>query len=156
MYGSWARITADELIHARADPGRLTPLLVDDHACDDERFNGTDKAWHAFAYLLERRGLDAEVVYGSDEFTDAPDWGYGPPRHLPPDRVAAAAAMLAGLTQERLADGIEVAELARKNIYPSVWDDPSEIGWVTHYLPYVQEYFALAAKEGDAIVCWIG
>ncbi|MET0414847.1 MAG: DUF1877 family protein [Actinoplanes sp.] len=155
MYGCWARITSDELARARADPGGLTPLLTDDHACDDNRFNGTDKAWHAFAYLLDRRGLDDEIVYGSEPFEGAADWGYGPPRYLPPVQVAACAAALAGLTEESLADGVEVTELAQANLYPSVWDDASEIAWVTHYLPYVQEYFALAAKEGDAVVCWI-
>jgi Domain of unknown function (DUF1877) len=83
------------------------------------------------------------------------DWGYGPPSYLTPVEVAAAAPRLAALTQDDLIRDVDPIELNRADIYPGNWEEPGELRWAAHYLPDVQSFFAGAAKDGDAVICWL-
>jgi hypothetical protein len=163
------RVTPAELARAKEDLKWAFELAEAAMENDEMRLLGTDKAWHAFEFLLDRRGFDIPIVYGAEPFVDLagqehddecledPDsgWGYGPPRYLAPDQVDAAAAALASLTEDDLVSGVDQAELMHAEIYPDIWDRPNQLGWVTHHLPYAQKFFATAAKNGDAIICWL-
>jgi hypothetical protein len=160
-------VTPAELARAKDDLNWASELADDAMENEDVRLLGTDKAWQAFDFLLERRGFGVPIVHGAEPFVDSPngdddeyledpevDWGYGPPRYLTPEQVAAAAAELADLTEDDLVRGVDQAELKRAEIYPDIWDRPNKLGWVTHHLPYATEFFATAAKNGDAVICW--
>jgi len=162
MNGNWLRVTPAELDRAKDD---LDWALEFVSGAMDERQLGTGKAWDAFDFLLNRRGFTVPIVYGAEQFVDTPqgpddddpevDWGHGPPRYLTPEQVATAAAELAGLTEDDLVRGVDQVELTCAEIYPDIWDRPDELGWVTHHLPYVTEFFTTAAKDGDAVICWL-
>ena len=101
-----------------------------------------------------------DVEPDSDEMFDflenlEDDWGYGPPSYLTPVQVAAAAARLTSLTEDDLVRDVDPQELNRAEIYPQTWERPGELAWVTHYLPDVRNFFAAAAKDGDAVICWL-
>lgn len=170
MNGNWLRVTPAELARAKDDLDWAYSLVQAAMDAEDERLSGTGKAWHAFDFLLQRRGIDPEIVYGAEAFVDTPDvepdddeyveefahdWGYGPPRYLTPDQVSSASAVLATLTEQDLSDGVDQAELDRAEVYPMIWDRPDQLGWVTHNLPYAQQFFTAAAREGDAVICWL-
>jgi hypothetical protein len=165
--GNWLRVTPAELARAKDDLEWASEFAGHAMAAEDERLRGTGKAWHAFDFLLERRGFTVPIVFGAESFVDIPDpedddfedpevdWGHGPPSYLTPEQVVAAAAELAGLTEDDLVRGVDQTELKRADIYPDIWDRPDQLGWVTHHLPYVTEFFATAAKNGDAVICWL-
>ncbi|MEU8298653.1 DUF1877 family protein [Micromonospora sp. NPDC048909] len=100
--------------------------------------------------IIPNRKTSLEVIEASGV-----DWGYGPPGYLTPEQVAEAAAALADLTEEDLIGGVDQAELQRAEVYPAVWDRPGDLAWVAHFLPGVRDYFTAAAKNGDAVICWI-
>ncbi len=138
-----------------------------------ERWSGTAQAWHAVDFLLDRLGFEIPLVLGAESFVALPDvdpdspeildfmenlehhWGYGPPAYLTPEQVAAAAAQLDTFTDEDLVHGVDPAELAQADIYPGSWEQPGKLAWVTHFLPDARTFFAMAAKEGDAVICWL-
>jgi len=175
MYGEWLRVSVAELDRAKADLS-----WARDHAERVEesetrsgqhleppdvagrRSFGTDKTWHALAYLLARREFPVSIIYGEESFTEDPDdpeadWGYGAPCYLTPDQVRQAAEALTDLSEDDLLDGVDGDELQREEIYPSVWDrGAEELQWAVCHLPWVKVYFQAAAKDGDAIICWIG
>jgi hypothetical protein len=176
MNGNWLRVTPAELARAKDDLDWAHDLVKAASKAEDERLMSTGKAWHAFGFLLERRGFGVPIVNGAEAFVESPDadpeddefleyldyleesgkdWGYGPPRYLTPEQVAAAALELASLTEDDLAGGVDQAELQRAEIYPDIWDRPDQLGWVTHHLPYTREFFVAAAKVGDAVICWL-
>ncbi|MFI6262687.1 DUF1877 family protein [Micromonospora sp. NPDC051006] len=176
MYGSWLRVSAGELARARDDLdwayglARRIGDAEDDDPPADPRCSGTDKAWHALHFLLDRCDFPISIVSGEEWFVELPDdreaalevieasgadWGYGPPGYLTAEQVAEAAAALADLTEEDLIGGVDQAELQRAEVYPAVWDRPGELAWVAHFLPGVRDYFTAAAKNGDAVICWI-
>lgn len=179
MNGNWLRVTAAQLAAAKDDLDLAYEEAQDAVDGADERWLCTDKTWHALDFLLERYGVTVPIVYGAEPFVDTPDdaddeadddaddeaedeadldgldWGYGPPRYLTPEQVAAAATELTDLTEEELLRGVDPAELARAEIYPNVWDRPAELTWAVHALPDVKRFFADAAESGDAVICWL-
>ncbi|MFB9696586.1 DUF1877 family protein [Amorphoplanes digitatis] len=173
MNGNWLRVSPDELARAATDLDWAHRLARTARDSGSERWTGIDKAWNGLDFLLDRLGFEIPLVLGAESFVELPDvepdseemfdflanleddWGYGPPSYLTPDQVAAAAAQLATLTEDDLIRGVDPTELYRAEIYPGTWERPGELEWVAHYLPDVREFFAAAAKEGDAVICWL-
>lgn len=167
--GNWLRVTPSELARAKDDLDWAN-THARDLSDDTAKRHSTGKAWHSLEYLLDRWGLSIPIVSGAEEFIDESageiedengflawevDWGYGPPRYLTSEQVATAAIELAGITEGDLIRDVDQAELARAEIYPDVWERPDELAWTAHFLPGVKQFFALAAEEGDAVICWL-
>lgn len=173
MNGNWLRVSPDELEHARTDLDWAHRLATTERDGDSERWTSTDKAWNGLDFLLDRLGFEIPLVLGAESFVELPDaepdsdemfdflenleddWGYGPPSYLTPIQVAAAASQLATLTEDDLIRDVDPSELNRAEIYPGTWERPGELLWVVLYLPDVQSFFAAAAKDGDAVICWL-
>ncbi len=149
----WARDYIDELQDAEEDPDGPTAALVEEAK---RRLFSTYKVWNILGYLLERAKCPVDVVFGEEEFADD-DWGYGPPLLLPPDRVRLAAEVLRGYNYEGLAAGVTDADLHAADVYPI--PEPSEANyqvlWAQHWFQPLVEFFAAAARDGDAVIVWI-
>ncbi len=65
------------------------------------------------------------------------------------------AVMVFALTEDGLIRDVDQNELRRAGIYPDTWERAGELAWVAHYLPEVQSFFAAAAEDGDAVICWL-
>lgn len=116
----------------------------------------TDKAWHALAFLLRRNAFPVNIVYGEEDIPGADDWGYGPPRYLPPPRVRAAAEALRALPADRLIQGVEPADLTKADIYPNfVWGDAASLTYATSHYEALVPFFEAAVREGDAMLVWL-
>ncbi|MET8154319.1 DUF1877 family protein [Actinoplanes sp. NPDC049668] len=173
MNGNWLRVSPDELERAVSDLDWAHELARKERDGDSDRWTGTGKAWHGLDFLLDRLGFEIPLVLGAESFVELPDvepdsaemfdflesleddWGYGPPSYLTPAQVAAAAAQLATLTEEDLTRDVDPTELYRAEIYPGTWERPGELAWVAHFLPSAQTFFTAAAKDGDAVICWL-
>jgi hypothetical protein len=174
MNGNWLRVTPAELERAKSDLNWAHGLAKRDRdSADPQRWTSVDKAWHGLDFLFHRLGFDIPLVLGAESFVELPDvepdsdemfdflqnladdWGYGPPSYLTPAQVVAAAGQLDGLTGDDLIRGVDPAELTRAEIYPGFWDQPDQLSWLAHYLPEVRSFFAAAARNGDAVICWL-
>ncbi|MBB2942731.1 hypothetical protein FB565_002444 [Actinoplanes lutulentus] len=173
MNGNWLRVSPDELEHARTDLEWAHELATTEKDGESPRWTGTGKAWNGLDFLLDRLGFEDSLVLGAENFVEFPDaepdseemfdflenlehdWGYGPPAYLTPTQVAVAASRLAPLTEDDLIRDVDQAELNRAEIYPGTWERPGELLWVAHFLPGVKSFFAAAAKDGDAVICWL-
>ncbi|TDB82079.1 YfbM family protein [Micromonospora sp. KC721] len=171
--GNWLRVSPDELEQAKTDLAWAHRLARAERDDNSERWSTTDKAWNGLDFLLDRLDFEIPLVLGAEAFVELPDvepdsdemldflenleddWGYGPPSYLTPVQVAVAASQLAALTEDELIRGVDPQELDRAEIYPGVWERPGELAWVAHYLPGVRSFFAAAAKDGDAVICWL-
>jgi hypothetical protein len=161
MNGNWLRVTPTQLAEAKDDLDSAYDLAEEAMNDEADRWFGLDKTWHALDFLLKRHGFGVPIVEGAESFAeeedeeDAVDWGYGPPRYLTPAQVARAATELGTITEQSLLAGVDPAELARAEIYPNTWDRPGELEWAPHDLTAVADFFAKAATDGDAVICWI-
>ncbi|MEU7614606.1 DUF1877 family protein [Micromonospora rifamycinica] len=173
MNGNWLRVSPDELERARTDLGWAYDLATTERDGNSERWTATGKAWNGLDFLLDRLDFEIPLVLGTNGFVELPDvepdsdemfdfledladdWGYGPPSYLAPVQVASAASRLAALTEDDLIGDVDPQELSRAGVYPGTWERPGELAWVAHYLPDVRSFFAAAAKNGDAVICWL-
>lgn len=164
MIGEYARVTPSELGRILQDPEwgaafvegmseaeHDSPLPPEQSRCLD-----TDTAWDAIGFLLRRAGCAVDLVRGEEPVPGADEWGYGPPRHLTPERVAAAAEALAALPFGKLADGIGPGDLARAGVYPQIlWEQAGSLEHVRACYEQLPPYFAAAARAGEAVLVWL-
>ncbi|WP_030689740.1 YfbM family protein [Streptomyces globisporus] len=158
MIGKYARLTPGELQQILGDPAlghRLVEAMGEDE--EDGRRLDVDKAWHAMSFFLDRLGFPVEVVFGEQEVAGAPDWGYGPPRYLPPAQVRVAAEGLARIDGATLTGAASRQELFEAGIYPdSIWTrDEDALAYVWAHYDSLVAFMTTAALAGDAVVTWI-
>ncbi|MEU2632528.1 YfbM family protein [Kitasatospora sp. NPDC007106] len=144
----WARELAEELAEAESE----RQLSVADRRCHEV---GT--AWHALAFLLDRRGLPVDLLHGEAEVPDTAAPGYGPPRLLDPERVRLAADSLAELPPHVLTEGVTADDLAQAHVYPAgLWQRGDALEVVAgHYLE-LAAFVRTAARYRHALLVRLG
>jgi hypothetical protein len=151
MLAFWVPVSEIEsagLLRGRVDPW---DLLEDDRCID------VDKAWHAIHVTLTG-GVDEVdtplglVVLGGTAFGE--DGGYGPPRLLTAEQVRVASQALDELGPGGFAEHLDIAELARLQAYPSVWDeDDDELrSWLGDGFDLLAATFRRATTDGSAML----
>ncbi|MEU4844714.1 YfbM family protein [Streptomyces gilvosporeus] len=165
MIGEYARVTAAELDRAVRDPEGALKLVtgwMEEEAdtlppAAEARCLDIDKSWDALGFLLRRTGFPVDVVHGEEAIPGADDWGYGPPRCLTPERVAAAAEAMAELTGEQLTAGAHPADLAAAEVYPViVWERGESLDYVRHHYDELRAFFRAAADQREGMLIWLG
>ncbi len=151
MVSFWVPVSEIEsagLLRGRVDPWDLL---------EDERCVDVDKAWHAIHVALTG-GVDEVdtplglVVLGGTAFGE--DGGYGPPRLLTAEQVRVASEALDELGPGGFAEHLDIAELARLQAYPSVWDeDDDELrSWLGDGFDLLAATFRRATADGSAML----
>jgi Domain of unknown function (DUF1877) len=147
QHPEWAVLLAE----AAQDAAEVHPALRP----ADARHYSTYKTWDLLRHLLVRAEFPVNVVQGEELFPEPEDWGYGPPRYLPPDRVLQAARTLRVLTYDLLVAGVDPAELTESEVYPLHWDDLGSLEWGRSWYEGLTEFFEAAATDGDAMIIWL-
>lgn len=118
-----------------------------------------DKAWHGVHHALtgsawEPGGELGGVVLGGTEFGE--DFGYGPSRWLSTQEVSRLAAALEAMSPEAFAARIDLAAMARDDVYPAVWDRAEEADdlreWLLDGFGMLRAGFSAARDAGDGFV----
>lgn len=164
MIGEYLRVREHEVARALRDPEWALEYAYEIEEAEEDdpplragkarRFS-TDKAWDLLCFLLTRAQFPVNVVHGEEPFAENEDWGYGPPRYLPADRVGLAARELRRLSYDRLIAGVDPAELTRAEVYPLLWHEPDALSWGRRPFTALQDYFDTAAVHGDAVIVWL-
>ncbi|MET8574427.1 YfbM family protein [Streptomyces sp. NPDC005012] len=163
MIGEYFRMTEAELERAIGDPDWALSHVEETADADEEsgpspaeaRHFSTHRTWHLLDFLLQRSEFPVNVVHGEEPLGEADDWGYGPPRYLPPDRVRLGARALSRLTYDQLLDGVDPQELVAAEIYPLGWDDRASLEWGRDWFADLQKYLTAAAEAGHAVIIWL-
>lgn len=163
MNGEYIRVTPDELRRAIEDPAWALDLAYQSQDSEEDkdlppsdvRYLTTHKAWHAISFLLERARFPVDIVNGEVAFAEDEDWGYGPPRYVPADRVRIAAHALAATSYDALIAGVDRADLAKADIYPQIWDESDALDWVRGWFEPLAPYIGAAAQQGHALIVWL-
>jgi Domain of unknown function (DUF1877) len=156
MIGYCKAVTPDELASILADPAKVKAVVYS----TEKPPLDLDKAWWGIHFLLTGEyGPGAEpiswAIMGGLEL-EGPDLGYGPPRYLRPDQVAAVAAALTGVSAETLAGRFDADAFTKADIYPSIWDEGSEAAdYLIDYYRKLVRLYSEAAKAGHAMLLWV-
>ncbi|MEV4560258.1 YfbM family protein [Kitasatospora sp. NPDC049285] len=161
VIGSYFRLKAADLDRALREPGWAREFMreqaVDEprRSPSERRFHDTEKSWAALAHLLALRGLPSEIVHGDRPLPGDEDWGYGPPRTLTSDQVAAAAGQLADVRFADLAADVTPADLAAAEVYPTgLWSDPYALDYVGAHYGELLAYLTRTARYRHGLLVW--
>lgn len=160
MIMQWDAVAADEAARLwSASDDEIVDWLEQP---DDGRVSfDVDKAWHGIHFTLTGDAWSADgplaaVVLGGEEFGE--DTGYGPPRWLPPEEVAALAAQLDALSPEAFQQRIDLRALTANDIYPGGWDDEppeAQLQYLVDGYREIRDGFAAAARAGHGFIITI-
>jgi hypothetical protein len=163
MVGAYIRVTPAELERAVRDPAWASDFA--DEVRDAEemtppaptaaRHFSTYQSWDVLHFLLARAGFPVNVIHGEEPFAEDDDWGYGPPRYLPPARVRLAAQALGATPYDHLTNGVTPADLAKSEVYPARWAEPEVLEWARSWYDGLTQYLTSAAAAGDAVLVWL-
>lgn len=146
------RLDATTAAEVVADDERFDELLES----DDDRSIDLDKMWHGVHWLLTGSadpvaGPTSSVIFGGRPCGD--DRGYGPPRLLQADEVAAAAKALSSVDVEALRGRVDPAAMTDAEIYPLVWDEEDVFEMeLEPCLLALREFYDAAAAAGDVVI----
>lgn len=162
MIGEYLRIAPSGLRRALEDPQWALEYVEQTQDFEDSYGRppkdamqcSTYKTWHMLGFLFTRLEFPVNVVYGEEPLAED-DWGYGPPRYLPVERVELAARELGRISYDDLIRGVSHTELAAAGIYPLRWDSPESLEWGRGYFKQLASFFRTAAAAGDAVLVWI-
>jgi len=117
-----------------------------------------EKSWQGLHFALTGSAWGGEpplnfLAAGGKPVGDE-DVGYGPARILDPDQVDVLNSALVDVTEAEFARRFDLAELAREEVYPQIWDEPLE-DLLEEYRGYLAQAKALigqASREGHALL----
>ncbi|WP_430788757.1 YfbM family protein [Actinoplanes sp. G11-F43] len=146
MIGS--RLPVDQWQAVIEDPGRAWRVL------DDPGIH-LQKSWQGLHYLLTgtRGRVSAGVgsaILGGTEIGEDP--GYGPPRLLTPDEVAAVASALDATDPPTLRARYDPEVLEEADVYPGAWPDKGFDDFLGPYYDALRDFYRSAAAGGQAVI----
>lgn len=151
---SWLgyRLDPATAAHVLADDARFDELLES----DDERALDLDKTWHGIHWLLTGSSDPVNVPASSVIFGGAPcgaDRGYGPPRLLPTDEVAAAARALQAVSTETLRSRVDPEAMTDAELYPLIWDEEDVFDEdLLPNLEMLRSFYEAADTAGEVVI----
>lgn len=163
MIGEYLRLAPAELERAVEDPewawdfaGQIRDVEEDGESAEHgARHFSTYQTWDLLGYLLRQHTFPVDIVHGEEPFADGEDWGYGPPRFLPPHRAQLAAEALGRLTYDDLIHGVDHRDVQAAKVYPLGWDEPASLEWARDRFEALAAFFEAAATAGDAVLVWL-
>ncbi|MDT3440645.1 MULTISPECIES: DUF1877 family protein [unclassified Pseudofrankia] len=163
MIGEYLRVTPSQLDQAVKDPEWALDLAETIRDSQDESkptpaealHFSTYKTWDLLAFLLRRSSFPVDIIHGEECFAEDEDWGYGPPRYLPVERVRLAAEILQQTTYDQLIRTVTPSEIADADIYPKSANSADSLEWGRDYFIPLTAFFQGAAAAGHAVLAWL-
>lgn len=162
MTGFFLRVPTDEL-RTYVRNSTLLEERIDSFFDGDTAIASVEWAWEGLLFLLTGEGLDDDPrgglarIFNSERIIDEEQdlGGYGPARYANPEEVLAIHKELSGTDRDDLADRYDPELMEEKGIYPQGWDEGIMIDEMLDYFDRLKEFFALAAREEEAVIFYI-
>lgn len=164
MIGNLLRATGTQLDEYLKDSSLLESSIYDE-GTDEENPNLTDidKAWDGIIFLLTGQGLAnadhplLSVLFSGQVIDEEQDLGYGPAHYLTPEQVVDLNNQISKITVEDLKKKYDPKRMEELEVYPSIWEEEGDdaFDYLSEYFEVVQEVYAEAAKNGEAIITFV-
>jgi Domain of unknown function (DUF1877) len=162
MIGNLLRVTRTELEEYLKDSALLENRIYDDESDDeDPNLADIDKSWEGILFLLTGQNLEtidhplARVLFSGQVIDEEQDLGYGPGQYLKPDEVKELNVEISKITAEELSEKYDAKKMMELEIYPGGWEEDGMVDYLTGYFKNVQEVFAEASKNDEAIITFL-
>ncbi|MCG2613776.1 YfbM family protein [Terrimonas sp. NA20] len=154
------RVSEAELDSYLKDSSRLEERL-DSIEEGDASLVDIDQSWEGILFLLTGQNLEqldhplGKALFSNQQIDQQQDLGYGPAQYLTPDQVKELDKKLAAISAEDFRKGFDSDKMSEMGIHPNIWSQDYALDYVSEYFESVQEVFALASKNDEAIITFL-
>lgn len=162
------RVPEAELESYLADSSLLESTVYSDEpeeetGVENEKLIDIDKAWDGILFLLTGSGFAnaahplARIFFSGQIIDEEQDLGYGPAHYLTPAQVSELNDEISNITVDSLRQKYNPKRMTELEVYPAMWenDGDEEFEYLSQYFTNVQEFYAEAAKNGEAVVTFL-
>lgn len=168
MIYSLLRVSPAELASYQENSELLEARLFSEE--EDAAASHLDKAWDGIYCLLVGDSMANPAI---DDESDSPfrailfpgysgqlvdaeqELGYGPAHYLTAEQVADASKQLAAVNLRERFEQADPAVLAECYPFDEAWTE-DDFAYIASYFATLQEFFATAAANGEAVISWLG
>lgn len=162
MIGNLLRVTKTELEEYLKDSSLLENRIYnDDSESEDPNLVDIDKSWDGIIFLLTGQNFDnsnhplTKVLFSGQIIDEEQDLGYGPGQYLTPEQVKEVNEQISKISIEELSKKFDAKRMTELEVYPNIWEDEDEVNYLTEYFQTIQEVYAEASKNDEAIITFI-
>ena len=162
MIGNLLRVTRTELEEYLKDSSLLeNRIYKDDSDDEDPNLVDIDKSWDGIIFLLTGQNFDnsnhplTKILFSGQIIDEGQDLGYGPGQYLTPEQVKELNDQISKISVEELSKKYDAKKMTELEVYPNFWEDEDEVNYLTEYFQTIQEVYAEASKNDEAIITFI-
>ena len=162
MIGNLLRVTRAELDEYLKDSSLLSNRIYDNESDEgDPNLVDIDKSWDGIIFLLTGENSNnsnhplTKVLFSGQIIDEAQDLGYGPGQYLTPEQVKEMNEQISKISLEELSKNYDAKKMTELEVYPDIWKDEDEVSYLTEYFKTIQEVYAEASKNDEAIITFI-
>ncbi len=155
-------MTNTELEEYLKDSSLLENRIYDDESEDeDSNLVDIDKSWEGILFLLTGQNLEtidhplARVLFSGQIIDEDQDLGYGPGQYLTPEQVKEVNVQISKISVEELSKKYDPKKMNKLNVYPNSWKDDDMVNYLTEYFKTIQDFYAEASKNNEAIITFL-
>jgi hypothetical protein len=155
------RANAEELTTYLLDSSLLAERVLNIAVNDTRRYD-IDKSWDGIIYLLTgKNSSDASeplsrLVFSNQLIDEQQNLGTGPAHYLKPDEVKDLHEQIKNIAPLSLKEKFNAGAMKELGVYPNnVWDEEEVDDYLIEYFETVQEIFALASENGEAVITFM-
>ncbi len=155
------RVSPAELEAYRSNSALLEERVHREDAGNDAALYDIDKSWDGIIYLLTGSNSSdttqslSRIIFSGRLVDKEQDLGTGPAHYLNPAEVKELHEAITGIVPASLKARFDAARMKEIGVYPNVWDHDDTADYLIEYFETVQEVFARAAEEQQAIITFI-
>jgi hypothetical protein len=154
------RVTEEEL-ESYLKSSSLLEQRLDEMDEDDKSLVDIDQSWEGILFLLTGQNLEqldhplGKALFSNQIIDQQQDLGYGPGQYLMPDQVKELNEKLAAISTEDFRKGFDSNKMSEIGVHPNIWTHESALDYLSEYFESIQEAFALASKNDEAIITFL-
>lgn len=139
-------------------------LLLEKHILENDaspRLFDIDKSWDGIIYLLTGKNTSdnhhhlAKIIFSGQLIDEHQNLGYGPAHYLTPTQVKEIHHKIASIDSAFLRKHFNAEAMKQAGVYPNVWDYEGTDDYLVEYFETVQEVFATASQNNEAIIVFL-
>lgn len=162
MIGNLLRVTKTELEEYLKDSSLLEERIYNEESDDeDPNLVDIDKSWDGIIFLLTGQNFEnathplTKVLFSGQIIDEEQDLGYGPRQYLTPEQVKELNEQISKISIEELRKKYDAKRMTELGVYPNIWESEDEVNYLTEYFQTIQEVYAEASKNYEAIITFI-
>jgi hypothetical protein len=161
MTVNYLRVTPKELEYYLKDSSLLEERIFNHAAMDNARYD-IDKSWDGILFLLTGKTSSdtteplSRLIFSNQLIDKNQDLGTGPAHYLTQPDVADLNEQIKVIQPSSLKQKFNATAMKELGVYPNnVWDEAEVDDYLIEYFETIQEVFALATANGEALITFI-